>query len=218
MKPYYEEAGITIYHGDCREVLPSLALTAPDCIVSDPPYGIAYQHGARAGGVLYGMDGQSIEGDNEPFDPSHLLALNLRTILWGGNHFADKLPVSRGWLVWDKRDLGPEMDQSDAELAWTNVLTVARKFTRRWSGNVRGGREQAEGRYHTNQKPVALMQWCLGFVPGGRVIDPYMGSGSTLVAAKELGRSAIGVERVECHCAAAVERLGQSVLDFGGAA
>lgn len=188
-------------------------------VLADPPYGIAYQHGARKGGIALGMDGAKIAGDDEPFDPSHLLALNVPTILWGGNHFADKLPASRGWLVWDKRDTGPEMDQADCELAWTNTLTVARKFTRRWSGNVRGGREQAEGRWHTNQKPVALMGWCIEKLntPAATILDPYTGSGSTLVAAKDLGRKAIGIEIEERYCEIAAQRLSQEVLDLGAA-
>lgn len=170
------------------------------------------------GGVKLGQDGEFIAGDEQPFDPAHLL-IAPKVILWGGNHFADKLPASRGWLVWDKRDHGPMMDQSDVELAWTNVLTVARKFTRRWSGAARGGREQSEGRLHTNQKPVALMQWCLGFLPPAtRILDPYAGSGSTLVAAKELGIRAIGIELEERHCETAAQRLSQQSLDLGGAA
>lgn len=218
MKPYYDEAGVTIYHGDCREILPTL--DPVDLVLSDPPYGMDYQHGARKGGRVMGMDGQSIQGDQEPFDPSHLLGFE-RLILWGGNHFADRLPASRGWLVWDKRDGSPSNDQSDCELAWSNVLTTARLFSARWSGAHRTGREQREGRLHVNQKPVALMSWCLRLADpngGGTVLDPYMGSGSTLRAAKDFGRTAIGIELDEAHCEKAAQRLGQEALDLGLAA
>lgn len=215
IEPYYQADGIAIFHGDCREILPTMNF---DAIVSDPPYGMGYQHGARRGGVMLGHDGASIVGDFEPFDPSHLLALDVPTILWGGNHFADRLPASRGWLVWDKRDGRPSNDQSDCELAWTNVLTTARLFSAYWSGGVRTGREQREGRSHVNQKPVALMDWCLRFVGGGTVCDPYMGSGSTLRAAKDMGRAAVGIELDERHCETAALRLGQMVLDLGEAA
>ena len=217
LKPYYADDLVTLYHGRCEDIMPHLVGQFGP-IVSDPPYGMGYQHGARKGGIKLGQDGETIEGDDRPFDPSHLIAASPSLILWGGNHYADRLPASKGWLVWDKRDEGPEMDQSDVELAWTNVLTTARKFTRRWSGACRGGREQREGRWHTNQKPVALMEWCLGFVPEGVILDPYAGSGSTLVAAKELGRRAIGIEAVERHCRNAAARLTQGVLDLGGAA
>jgi site-specific DNA-methyltransferase (adenine-specific) len=218
LTPFFAESGVAIYHGDCREVLTALGpLPADARLISDPPYGIGYRHGARKGGVRLGMDGESIAGDDKPFDPAHLLALGLRTVLWGGNHFANSLPASPGWLIWDKRAGGPTMDQADAELAWTNVLTVARVFTRRWSGATRGGREQREGRWHTNQKPVALMDWCIQLVGAGPIIDPYCGSGSTLVAAKERGLPAIGIEIDERHCASAAERLRQGVLDLGAA-
>jgi 23S rRNA G2445 N2-methylase RlmL len=135
LTPCYADELVTLYQGDCREILPTLGTF--DAIVSDPPYGMGYKHGARKGGVLLGMDGESIEGDDKPFDPSHLFGVAPKMILWGGNHFADKLPASAGWLVWDKRDDMPSNDQSDAELAWTNFMTTARRFTRRWSGAVR---------------------------------------------------------------------------------
>lgn len=212
MTPIYDDDGITIYQGDCRDLLPELHA---DVIVSDPPYGMDYQHGARKGGATLGHDGKRIVGDDEPFDPSHLLVCAPRLILWGGNHFADKLPASRGWLTWDKRDGRPSNDQSDCELAWTNFLTTARLFSSYWSGATRTGREQAEGRFHVNQKPVALMSWCLrllGPLDGLTIVDPYMGSGSALVAAREAGVRAIGIEIEAEHCENAVKRLSQGLL------
>jgi site-specific DNA-methyltransferase (adenine-specific) len=210
--PYYSDDLVTLYHGDCREWMPEA-----DVLVTDPPYGMAYRHGARKGGVRWGHDEALIVGDDEPFDPTHLLALGLPTVLFGANHFADRLPPSRGWLVWDKRDGTPSNDQSDAEVAWTNVLSVVRLFSARWSGNHRQGREQREGRVHVNQKPIALMAWALGFLPAGTVLDPYAGSGSTLVAARELGRRSIGIEIDERHCESAATRLSQEVLGLSAA-
>lgn len=210
MTPYYQDDSVTIYHGDCREIL--LSYPALGVLVTDPPYGMGYRHGTRRYGNPLGMDGQSIAGDFEPFDPAFLLKLDIPTVLFGANHFADRLPPSRGWLVWDKRDGTASNDQSDAELAWTNVLTVARVFSARWSGAHRTGREQQDGRVHVNQKPVALMAWVLGFMPEGTTIDPFMGSGSTLVAAKELGRRAIGIEIEERYCEIAAQRCSQEVL------
>lgn len=214
--PYYSDDLVTLYHGKCEDVLPFVKF---DEIVSDPPYGMKYEHGARKGGVRLGHDGHSIAGDDRPFDPSHLLAYGTRCLLWGGNHFADRLPASRGWLVWDKRDGRPANDQSDVELAWTNFLTTARIHRQYWSGNVRSGREQAEGRLHVNQKPVALMHWCLDLMGKvGTVIDPYAGSGSTLIAARERGVRVIGIELEKENCDKIVRRLDQGVLDFGGVA
>jgi len=218
MTPYYEDGLVTLYLGDAREVLPSVERVA--LLLSDPPYGMGYRHGARKGGVRFGMDEESIVGDEEPFEPSHLLGIAERTVLWGANHYADKLPPSKGWLVWDKRDGTPSNDQSDCEMAWTDCLTVARVFSARWSGAHRTGREQTEGRWHPNQKPVALMAWCITHAllgASGAVLDPYAGSGSTLVAAKEAGRRAIGIEIEERWCERAAIRLSQETLGLESA-
>lgn len=207
MKPYYSEKGITIYHGDCREVLPSLS-RAHDVIITDPPYGIGYQHGARKNGAKMGFDGHSIVGDSEPFDPRFLLSSS-RLILWGANHYADALPRSAGWIVWDKRCGIPSNDQSDCEIAWTNFLTVARLFSRYWNG---GG--IAEDRFHVNQKPLSLMKWCINLAGDGKILDPYCGSGTTLRAAKDMNRQAVGIEIAEKYCEIAANRLRQSVMEF----
>lgn len=207
MKPYYEENGITIYHGDCREVLPSLPKV--DLVLTDPPYGISYEHGVRKGGKRLGFDGHSIVGDCAPFDPSFLLPYPL-VVLWGANHFADRLPPSAGWLVWDKREGIAPNDQSDCEMAWTNALTTARLFSRHWNGGGTG-----EVRYHVNQKPIKLIKWCLNHFPEAELtLDPFMGSGTTLRAAKDLGRKAIGIEIEEKYCEIAANRLRQEVLKF----
>jgi DNA modification methylase len=208
--PYYSDDLVTIYHGDCREWMPEA-----DVIVTDPPYGMSYRHGARKGGVRLGMDEEAIVGDFERFDPTKILEAGRPTVMFGANHFADHLPPSRGWLVWDKRDGTASNDQSDAEMAWTNVLTVVRVFSARWSGGHRTGREQADGRVHPNQKPVALMAWALGLMPAGSVLDPFMGSGSTLVAAKELGRPSTGMDIEERWCEQAAIRCSQEVLGLG---
>jgi len=209
-EPYFRDDSVVIYHADCRDILPKMPQV--DLVLTDPPYGIGYRHGARRNGVKLGMDGESIVGDAKPFDPSHLLGQQ-RLILWGANHYADRLPAARGWLVWDKRDGVLPDDQSDCEFAWTSFLTTARLWSRLWRGNVRTGREQAEARLHVNQKPVALMAWCLRLDGGmGAVLDPYMGAGSTLLAARELGRYAIGIEIEEEYCEIAAKRMAQGVL------
>lgn len=221
MTPYYDDDGITIYHGDCREIVPSLRY---DVVVSDVPYGIDYDTDSRrfsraASPWWQNVDSSlvsnkpKVRGDAQPFDPAPWITGP--AILWGANHYASRLPDSGGWLVWDKR-LGAEdmaekgWPMSEAELAWTNVRGSVRVFRNLWSGLLRSS-EKGE-HYHPTQKPVALMTWCLSFAPSGVVIDPYMGSGTTLVAAKRVGRSAIGIEIEERYCEIAAKRLAQRAL------
>lgn len=217
--PYYDDGkGIVIWNCDCRDVLPTMEAGSANLVLTDPPYGISYVHGARKGGVLLGCDGVAIRGDNRPFNLPALLGLGQKVVLWGANHYANSLPASPGWLVWDKRGAKGINDQSDCELAWTNFLTTARVYYRQWNGAVRGGREQAEGRVHPAQKPVALFAWCIGKAvlgPNALVVDPFMGSGTTLVAAKELGLRALGMELEERYCEIAAKRLSQQIMFAG---
>lgn len=187
MTPYYQDNLITLYHGDSREILPRLDVQA---IVSDPPYGIGYQHGGGGGGKHNRRNTQPILGDNEPFDPSWLLIYDT-VLLWGANHYLHKLPDGR-WLVWDKLDGLESYDNfSDVEFAWVNKKGAARIFRYLWKGICQAG-DKKWGRLHPSQKPVPLMAWCLEFVPNNQlVVDPYMGSGTTLVAAKQIGRKSV---------------------------
>jgi site-specific DNA-methyltransferase (adenine-specific) len=126
-----------------------------------------------------------------------------------------KLIASPGWLVWDKRCNTVVNRHSDCELAWTNFLTSARICYLVWDGFRRGGGEKGTPRVHPTQKPVELMKWCMLFAPDAKLIlDPFMGSGTTLRAAKDLGRRAIGIEIEEKYCEIAAKRLSQGVL-FG---
>ena len=171
--------------GDCLEVMPLLGKV--DAVVTDPPYGIG-EHGGRfrdrkGGGhrVLDKKQWDNARPSDEIFNA--MLAASCPTIIWGGNYFADLLPASKGWLYWDKLMGG---DFADGELAWTNLDRALRKFT---MCNKMGGKQ------HPTQKPVALMQWCLGFLPDAQtILDPFMGSGTTLVACAKLGRKGIGIE------------------------
>ncbi len=208
MKPYYEEDGVTIYHGDCREVLP---LVQADVLVTDPPYGIGASWTSRE---MIGTRGSSrLWGKGETWDDApvsdDLLALatsmTRQAIVWGGNYY--RLPPSRCWLVWDKVQ---EFTGADAELAWTNLDAAVRVF--RMSRIDAYQNMATETKAHPTQKPLGLMKWCLGLVTDGSVLDPFMGSGSTLRAAKDLGRKAIGIEIEERYCEIAVNRLRQRVL------
>ena len=212
MKPYYDHKGITIWHGDCREILPTLPKV--DLVLTDPPYGIDLptNYKERGRGKLACCNNYApVHGDIEPFDPTFIVRMNVPTVLWGANYYADKLPPVSGWLVWDKqRPKG--IDQADCELAWTNYVKGVRIFRHLWHGMMRKT-EHGEN-YHPTQKPTALIKWALGlkWTPAGAILDPFMGSGTTLVAAKELGRKAIGIEIEERYCEIAVRRLSQEVL------
>ena len=216
MKPYYAEDGITIYHGDCYELLPHLQKES--AIVSDPPYGMKrhgrYQCGVNSdshdAGFRSSKFGETIYGDDKPFDPSPLLRFP-EVLLWGFNHFPQAL--SRGTaLVWIKRyDNGYSSFLSDAELAWLNRGCGV--YCRR-DVSLQG---ESDNRLHPAQKPLSIMKWCLSFVSSGLIVDPFMGSGTTLRAAKDLGRTAIGIEMNERYCETAAIRLSQQVLDLSAA-
>jgi DNA modification methylase len=222
-QPYYQDDFVTIYHGDCREVD---AWRVADVVVSDPPYGVAVRTDYAARGresIARCNDFVPIQGDDEPFDPA-LFDLTKPTVLFGGNHYASRLPDSPSWVVWDKldgltstREVGFN-DQADAELIWTNLGGPARLMAQRWMGAMKAGVDRSVRRSHPTQKPVELLTRLIGLCPPGVIADPFMGSGTTLRAAKNLGRRAIGVEIEEHYCEIAALRLSQEVLDFGGAA
>lgn len=223
MTLYYEHAGITIYHGDCREILQMLDEPV-GLVLTDPPYGINYRsnhnssrRGKFAKWIRY-ENHPGIIGDDSPLDPRFILSLEVPMVIWGGNYCADRLPPSRCWIVWDKSDgIGPN-NQADCEMAWTNFDKPTRIFRHMWSGLLRAGEENVSKspKLHPHQKPLALFRWGISYSDTtGTVLDPFMGSGTTLVAAKQLGRRAIGIEIEEKYCEIAAQRLSQEVLPLG---
>ena len=215
MTPYYQDDAVTIYHGDCREILPALEF---DVIVTDPPYGINYRTSANRSALCASYDWPDIHGDDQPFDPWWLLSLDTPMVCFGANHYAAELPSSPTWLVWDKlagltskRRVGFN-DQADVELAWSNLGGPARLFSQRWMGAMKSGEDAATRRRHPTEKPVELMRWVIAQTPPGVIADPYAGSGSTLRAAKDVGRKAIGIEIEERYCEIAAKRMAQEVL------
>jgi len=182
-----------LWLGDCREVLPTLS--GVDVIVSDPPYGINYDssHTKYKNGITRDV----ADWDVEPFDPTHLLALDLPTVLWGGNCFASRLPDHPGWLVWVKVVRNEaNIRQADMELAWTNCVRRPQSFTHLWVGAYRDS-ESGVRNEHPTQKLIAVMDWCIRVATPDAItiLDPYCGSGSTGVACMHLGRKFIGIER-----------------------
>ena len=209
MTPYYEHGGITIYHGDCREILPTLEPV--DLVLTDPPYGISLDTDyTRFAGNSPNRVWPKITGDAEPFDPAPWLSRPV--ILFGANYYSDKLPIGK-WLVWNKRDEGPSRVLADAEMAWHNLPGKSvQVFNWFWVGCYRKG-EMGSPVYHPTQKPLELMKWCIELAPDAdTILDPFMGSGTTLRAAKDLGRKAIGIEIEERYCEIAAKRMSQEVL------
>lgn len=211
----YEDDWTAIFHGDCREILPTLDLPASGLLLTDPPWGNKFVHHGKNYAHAPEFAGVAIEDNEGPFDPAHLLALAPeKKIIWGGNHFSSRLPDSAGWLVWDKReDIAGKKAMGDCELAWTNFLGSVRKFDYLWDGfNKRG--EGGIKKIHPMQKPLALMRWCISVAgkPPALIVDPYMGSGSTLRAAKDMGIKSIGVESDARYLQAVTRRMSQETL------
>jgi site-specific DNA-methyltransferase (adenine-specific) len=204
-----------LHLADCRDVLPTLS--GVDALVSDPPYGIGFCHGAGGDGIGGGkyvsrFNGIPVVGDDKPFDPSDLLGAAPITVLWGGNHFADRLPSNSCWLVWDKREGHTRNDFADCEMAWTNLRGVARLKRHYWNGMMRAS-EKGIPRVHPTQKPIAVMEWVLeecGLQGGALVADPYMGSGTTGVAAIRRGLRFVGVEVVPEYFDIACKRIEEA--------
>ena len=223
MIPYYQDDAVTIYHGDCREIAPTLGQF--DLLLTDPPYGIDYntdsRRFSRKGSPFWKNTDTSkvsnkprVVGDKNKFDPSAWISGP--AILWGANHYADLLPCSGGWLVWDKRKGAEEMAEkgwplSEGELAWTNTRSSVRIFRNLWAGLLRSS-EKGE-HYHPTQKPVELMTWCISLAGNVQtILDPFAGSGTTGRAAKDLGRKAVLIECEERYCEIAAKRMAQEVL------
>ena len=209
--PYYQDDAVTIFHADCRDILPLLEPGSVDLVLTDPPYGIGYMHGAEKQPHASRFNGVPVIGDDQPFDPAPFLGFP-KVILFGANHYADRLPSSKGWIIWDKRVQTVVNDQSDCEMAWTNFMTTARVYYHVWDG-FRRGPEKDTPRVHPTQKPVGLMRWCIGKAGNVQtILDPFAGSGTTGRAAKDLGRKALLVEVEERYCEIAAKRMLQGVL------
>jgi len=210
--PYYEADGIVIYNADCRKVLPFLPKF--DLLLTDPPYGL--------GEKLHGTEKKSTTKDmmRGSFPPSQLAwdikpdAKTIKAIvnsameyvIWGGNYFCESLKGSQCVLVWDKMNGTNPM--ADCEIAMTSFSKGAKMFSRHHFSKGCGGK------VHPTQKPLPVIQWCISVAgdDAQTILDPFMGSGTTLVAAKLEGRQAVGIEINEAYCEAAAKRLDQGVL------
>lgn len=192
----------TLYLGDCLEVMPLLGKV--DAVVTDPPYGIARENlKSRKTGEWSKLYSEKITWDD--FAPQNCVEMAMGksgsvAIIWGGNYFT--LPPKRGWLIWDKMQWHTS---GHAELAWTSCDIPIRDF------KYSRGQLSSEKKQHPTQKPVALMEWCLGFLPNAEtILDPFMGSGTTGVACAKLGRKFIGIELDERYFNIACERISKA--------
>lgn len=205
--PYYDEDGITIYKADCRQVLPFLP--SLDLLLTDPPYGIEDWNNRGTNKKRKFKCEEMLAWDFKPRRHVFEQCVDMckSSIVWGANHFIDVLPFStKQMLVWDKNMVG--MHFNDCEIAWTHQVKEANRIFRFSVATA-----NAQRVCHPTEKPVCLMRWCLSLVPEAQtVLDPFMGSGTTLVAARLEGRKAIGIEISERYCEAAVKRLAQKTL------
>ncbi len=195
-----------LWHGDCREVLP--LLPPVDLVLTDPPYGI---NADKAAAKKKGKWGWKFHGDTNwdvdrpPRECFDLMGERVRRggvfIVWGGNYFTDFLPPTMQWLVWDKGQR--DFSLADCEFAWSSQRRAARIF-----GYSRGAALQ-DGKEHPTQKPVALMEWCIEQAANKpqTILDPFMGSGTTGVAAVQMGCQFIGTEREPKYFEIACRRI-----------
>lgn len=209
--PYYQDAYVTVYHGDCRNLLPLMPRT--DLVLTDPPYGlkeVAWNNKRRTN-LATAKDYGVSSWDNAPIEQTVINSLiEQPAIIFGGNYYS--MPASQCWLVWDKHITG---DFADCELAWTNLPGAVRRISYVWNGMIK---QRPEQRWHPTQKPLDVMKWCITQADiklktkVNKILDPFAGSGTTLRAAKDMSRQAIGIEQNERYCEVIANRLRQEVL------
>lgn len=224
--------------GPCRLILGDAIAVARElsdewhAVVADPPYGINFLHSgggkkhATIPSTRFAGEHFRVAGDDRPYDPRPLLEIAGKRplVLWGGNHYASRLPDTGGWLAWQKlpdAQLG-RLSFSDGEIAWYSWNRRTRFKRHVWSGMTRAGSRDANRRtrFHPTQKPVEIIRWCIEILPkrgggwGNTIIDPYMGSGSTAIAAIQAGVNFIGVELTEQWFDVACARVEKYFQEF----
>jgi len=210
-KPYYEKDGLVIYNVDCREILPHLPQV--DLVLTDPPYGIDYQSAWRT----EWQRKDKIAGDNEfPLWIFDLCNPSVAMFVWCRWDILPKLPTPKSFIVWDKLVHGMGDLEHEFGRRWEGCAFYPggkHRFIKRPVDVITAQRIQPDKLTHPNEKPIGAISPLIQ-AHEGNVLDPFMGSGTTLVAAKELGRKAIGIEIEEKYCEIAAKRLAQEVFDF----
>ena len=217
MKPYYQDEWVQIFHGDCREILPTLPKV--DLVLTDPPYEIELptSHRKKYNGLSESF--APIENDTKGFCLEwfeKIKSLTKDYIIFGGNNFIEFIPARYGWIVWDKRlnEMADRILGSPFELAITSKMSQYKIYRIQHGGKINADSiwGNNDARYHPTQKPVALFLRILADNPCDSIIDPFLGSGTTLLAAKKLNRHAIGIEIEERYCEIAARRCSQGVM------
>ena len=205
MKPYYQDKWVTIYHGDCREILPTLEPV--DLVLTDPPYGLNTKMQGGTWGITY-KHSDMIKWDYlcEAELLTQIVNMAAVSIIWGGNNYP--LNPTRCWLIWDKIVRVPTL--SDVELAWTNMDKPSKIFSSlrmSCNGNKR----------HPTEKPIDLICWSITQCNSeiSVILDPFLGSGTTCYCAKKLNHKSIGIEIEEKYCEIAAKRCMQTVMELG---
>jgi site-specific DNA-methyltransferase (adenine-specific) len=206
--------------GDCLEVMKGWPDKCVDAIVCDPPYGLSYDKDAKRKAGYQGprqlgqrKDYGVSAWDDAPMNDGQIAEIHRvgqNQVVFGGNYVADRLPASSCWLVWDK-DNG-ENDFADCELAWTSFKSATRIIKWRWQGMLQEPGFPKDLREHPTQKPLGVMRWIIEKYskPGDLILDPFCGSGTTCVAAEQLGRRYIGIEISEDYCKIARRRVQEA--------
>jgi DNA modification methylase len=201
---YYYDDAVYIINADCRDILPLIPDKSIDLVLTDPPYGLNTKMQGGTWGIKFK------HSDMKDWDYvvgqcliDAIIQKGTNAIIWGGNNYV--MPPSRCYLAWDKtQKLGT---LADFELAWTNFDRPCKSWQER--------RNHAEnGNEHPTQKPISLFKWCLQFTNGELILDPFMGSGTSLRASKEIGRKCIGIEIEEKYCEIAAKRCSQTVMNL----
>lgn len=214
IEPRYQSEQVTLYCADCLEVLSQSNLI--DVIIADPPYGIgeAKHDNASRSCLAISKDYGIHNWDNERWSERYIfemLSASKNQIIFGGNYYADLLPPSPGWIVWDKHN--GKNDFADCELAWTSYNRAIRQIDWTWHGMIR---QENEERYHPTQKPLGVMKWIIGNYTNSNdlILDPCMGSGTTGVAAIQLGRRFVGIEIDEKYYQIAERRIREAEMQL----
>lgn len=218
IEPYFTAPGITVYHGDAADIVPTLVPVS--LLLIDPPYGIgeAKNNNASRGKLAVAKDYGIADWDDAPVPMTLMNACIDKaqySIVFGGNYYP--LPPSRCWFVWNK--LNGNNDFADAELAWSDLPSAVRLINYRWNGMIQQDMKHKETRVHPTQKPTEVMRWCIQQAQKkmvvASVLDAFMGSGTTLLAALSMGIPAIGIERERKYCDAFIGRYQSSAFREG---